>query len=103
MEERKLREGNMATWVVYHNDSRPEVLEYVIKDVPDGVEKDHIRSALSVDKDCLVNPRVEVMFSLHGICMLHNAPTETQAANADGKASETLKWGDIFNPSSTPR
>ena len=38
----------MATWVVYHDDSSPEFLEYVINDIPEGIEKRHIQQALSV-------------------------------------------------------
>jgi hypothetical protein len=93
----------MATWVVYHNNAKPEVLEYVIEDAPEGTTKEDIRNALSVGRDCRVNPGVEVRFALHGISKLGNAPSETQAANADGKAYETLKWRDIGTPTRTTR
>jgi hypothetical protein len=94
----------MATWVVYHDSSKPESLEYVINDVPAGTKKEDIMSALSVSNEgCLVTLGTEITHSHHGVCMLDDAPEATQAKNADGKASKILRWRDIWTPTSTPR
>ena len=90
----------MATWVVYHDDSSPEFLEYVINDIPEGIEKRHIQQALSVTKDCYEeNPRQEVAFSLHGICLLDEAPVNIQAAHDAGQARETFHWIELWQSS----
>ena len=90
----------MATWVVYHDESSPEVLEYVINDIPEGIEKKNIQQALSVTKDCYEgNPRQEVAFSLHGICLLDEAPVNTQAAHGAGQARETFHWIELWKSS----
>jgi hypothetical protein len=93
-------EGSMATWVVYHDESSPEVLEYVINDIPEGIEKRDIQRALSVTKDCYEgNPRQEVAFSLHGICLLDEAPVTTQTAHGAGQARETFHWIELWQSS----
>ena len=90
----------MATWVVYHDDSSPEILEYVIKDIPEGITKKDIQQVLSVTKDCYEgNPRQEVAFSLHGICLLDEAPVNTQAAHGAGQARETFHWLELWTSS----
>jgi hypothetical protein len=92
----------MATWVVYHDDSSPEVLEYVINDIPEGIEKRDIQRALSVTKDCYEgNPRQEVAFSLHGICLLDEAPVTTQTAHGaarQGRPFTGLSYGSRAGP-----
>jgi hypothetical protein len=103
MERRTLQEDSMASWVVYHNDASPEVLEYVIQDVPAGTKKEEVVSALQVSREgCLVILGTDIAHS-HGICVLDNAPVKTQTANAEGKASKTLRWGDLWSPTSIPR
>jgi hypothetical protein len=93
-------EGSMATWVVYHDDASSEFLEYVIKDIPEGITKQDIQQALSVTKACpMGNARAEVAFSLHGICVLTEAPVNTQAAHAAGKAVETFQWIELWTSS----
>ena len=90
----------MATWVVYHDDSSPEILEYVIKDIPEGIAKKDIQQALSVTKDCYEgNPGQEGAFSRHGICLLAEAPVNTQAAHAAGQARETFRWLELWTSS----
>jgi hypothetical protein len=97
---RALREGSVATWVVYHDESSPDFLEYVIKDIPEGITKKDIQQALSVTKDChMGNPRREVAFSLHGICKLNDAPEKTQSVHAVGQATETFHWIDLWKSS----
>ena len=90
----------MVTWVVYHDDSSPEFLEYVIFEIPEGIAKQDIQRALGVTKDChMGNPRREVAFSLHGICKLNDAPVKTQAAHAAGLAREAFHWVDLWRSS----
>ena len=87
----------MATWVVYHNDASPDILEYVINDIPEGITKQNIQQVLSVTKDCYKgDPRQEVAFSLHGICLLAEAPVNTQAAHGAGQARETFPWIELW-------
>jgi hypothetical protein len=90
----------MATWVVYHDESSPEVLEYVISDIPQGIKKKDIQQALSVTKECSEgNSRHEVAFSLHGICLLDEAPVNTRAAHAAGRARESFHWLELWTSS----
>src|SRR5262245_61431658 len=92
--------GSMATWVVYHDEARAECLEYVITDIPEGITKQGIQQALSVTKACpMGHPRDEVGFSLHGICVLTEAPVNTQAAHAAGQAVETFQWLELWTSS----
>jgi hypothetical protein len=103
MEGRNLQEGGMETWVVYHNASTLEVLEYVIEDVLEGIRKEDILDALDAsEKGCLVKGKTIIHFP-HEFCLLGKAPDAIQKASIEGKAIETLQWIDLWRPTSTPR